>query len=155
MIQRIQSVFLTIAAIWAIVLVMTDPVMLSLTSSRAVFQLKNLGLFTITGNVNQMTTYPLICVLALCVILPVFAILKYGDRKLQMKVVRFGMILQLAYLVILVFYVDRASMVIGEEVDIALSVWVYTIIVPIICSFLANRFIKKDENMVRAADRLR
>ncbi|MFT4525956.1 MAG: hypothetical protein ACI9FU_000873 [Granulosicoccus sp.] len=155
MIQRIQTVFLAIAALCAIVLVVADPVMLSLTSSGAVFHLKNLGLFTITGEANQLSTYPLIAALALCVILPVFAIFKYGDRKLQMKVVRFGMIVQLAYLVLLVFYVDRASTLIGEEVDIAPSVWVYTIIVPIICSFLAYRFIKKDDDMVRAADRLR
>ena len=143
------------AALWVVALAVVDPVLLTLTGSDAVYELRNIGLFTITGTESMMFTYPLLAALALSGVIPVFAIFKYADRKLQMKVARFGMIIQLVYVVLLVFYVDRANTLIGQETDVVASVWVYSALIPIICSFLAGKFIKKDEALVRAADRLR
>ena len=143
------------ASLWAVALIIADPALLTLTASDAVYQLKHIGLFAISGGDSMMNTYPVLAAIALCVIVPAFAIFKFKDRKFQMKVARFGMIVQLAYVVLLVFYMDRANTLIGEETDVAASVWIYTVLVPIICTFLANRFIKKDDEMVRAADRLR
>ena len=155
MIQRIQSLFLALAALWAITIIIVNPVLLSLTASNAVYELKNLGLFTMGVGGSQMNTYPLIIALALCLVVPAFAIFKFRDRKFQMKIVRLCTIVQLAYVVLVVFYIDRANTLIGEETDVAASPWVYTVLIAIVSSFLANRFIKKDDNLIRAADRLR
>lgn len=146
---------MAIAVIWAILMIILDPVLFELTGNDMAFRLTNMGLFSLADQQPLLTSYPLIGVLLACVIVPLFAVFKFKDRKLQIKLMRFAMILQLGYLALVVFYMDRSQGIIGEETDLTPTLWVYSIIVPIACSFLAGRAIKKDDDMVRAADRLR
>lgn len=155
MIQRIQSIFMGLAAVWAVAMVILDPVYFEMVASDTMYELKGQGLFLITELEPQLSSYPVLAVLALLAIIPMGAILRFKDRKLQMKLMRLNMLLALGFVGLAVFYIDRSQNLIGEETDITPSVWFYSVAIPIIFSFLANRFIKKDDDMVRSADRLR
>lgn len=144
-----------LAAAWSVVMIIADPVFFEMVSSDRMFELKSQGLFMISDLQPQLSSYPVLAVLALLAIIPMGAILRFKDRKLQMKLMRLNMLLALGFIGLAVFYIDRSQNLIGEETDITPSIWFYSVAIPIICSFLANRFIKKDDDMVRSADRLR
>jgi uncharacterized membrane protein YhaH (DUF805 family) len=155
MIQRIQSIFMALAAVWAILMIIVDPVYFEMIASDKMYELKGQGLFLLSDIEPQLSSYPVLALLALLAIVPMGAILRFKDRKLQMKLMRLNMILALGFIGLAVFYIDRSQALIGEETDIIPSIWFYTSAVPILFSILANRFIKKDEDLVKAADRLR
>ena len=146
---------MALAAIWAIVMIIVDPVYFEMLASDKLYLLQGQGLFIFGDQDPQLSSYPVLALLALLAIIPMGAILRFKDRKFQMKLMRLNMILSLGFIGLAVFYIDRSQALIGEETDIAPSIWFYTSVLPILFSFLANRFIKKDDEMVRAADRLR
>lgn len=146
---------MALAAIWAVVMIAVDPVYFELVASDSMFVIKGQGLYTVGAFEPQLTSYPVIAVLALLAVIPMGAILRFKNRKLQMKLMRLNMILALGFIGLAVFYIDRSQTLIGEETDILPSIWFYSSALPILFSFLANRFIKKDEDLVKAADRLR
>jgi hypothetical protein len=155
MIQRIQSIFMLLAAAWPITMIIVDPVYFEMLGSDKQYLLKGQGLFLVGDAQSILSSYPVIAILALLAIIPLGSILRFKFRKLQMKLMRLNLLLALGFVGLAVFYIDRSQNLIGEETDITPSIWFYTIALPIIFSFLANRFIKKDEDLLKSADRLR
>ena len=155
MIQRIQSIFMALCSVWAITMILVDPIYFTLLSSDNLYNLKGLGLFLSGDVAPQITSYPVIGVLALLGVLPIGAMLRFKNLKLQMKLMRLNMLLGLAFITLTVFYIDRSQILIGEETETTPSFWFLSSVMPIIFSVLAIRFMKKDENLLKAADRLR
>ncbi|MDG1572231.1 DUF4293 domain-containing protein [Robiginitalea sp. M366] len=85
-------------------------------------------------------------------LLAVLAVLRYKDRKQQFVLNRFNMLL---HLFILGFFVYRSLSLSGEagasEKGIGMLIPVFSIVFLV----LANKAIKKDEDLVKSVDRLR
>jgi len=84
------------------------------------------------------------------------AIFLFKNRNLQLKVSRFGMLLQAALIAMVFFYVDDAQSYFVNNVQI--SSYEFGVFLPMIgvaCFFLANMFILRDERLVRSSERLR
>ena len=146
---------MALAAIWAVVMIVVDPVYFEMVTDDTMYLIKGQGLSILGTSELKLTSYPVLAILALLAIIPMGAILRFKYRKLQMKLMRLNMILALGFIGLAVFYIDRSQSLIGEETDILPSIWFYSTALPILFSFLANRFIQKDEDLVKAADRLR
>jgi hypothetical protein len=158
MIQRIQSVFLFVAAV-AGVLLFFFPV--------ATFYDEVLGnyRFLITG-VESMDpspkmqfsfwfTSPLWVLASISTVLSVVILFLYKNRMLQLRLVAFNILFNiLLVILIFLFYTNK----IQEYTHIEPSYRQAGIFFPLISLLflvLANRSIRKDESKVRAADRLR
>jgi len=147
MIQRIQSVYMLAAVILLISSMFTsfgavvkDGIEQTLTS------------FGVIVNGEQVaSSYPLIIAQAISCILVLISIIKFKNRKLQ---VRLNMMATLACssVVLLGFYV-LDNLPEGETISYGLSI-VFPIVAGILL-FLASKAIKKDAAILRAADRLR
>jgi len=78
---------------------------------------------------------------------------------LQMKLAKLNILLIALQIVAVVFYNDAAKLAIGgEEVDQVIVGFKFGSILPVlslICTYLSIHFIKKDDKLVKAADRLR
>jgi amino acid permease len=95
-------------------------------------------------------------VMGLVGFLSFITIFLYKRRPVQMRLIRFNMLLNIVYLALIFFYyVPELEVITVSNADYINDAGIYLSIVPLIFLVLALRFIRRDEKLVRAADRLR
>lgn len=108
-----------------------------------------------------MKTWPLLTLALLWGAVALGSIFLFKRRTLQMRLVMVGFILNLVYVFLVFFWaVDCYSDLLsdgmgGVKPEVTWLVGAYAPLVSLVFFFLAQRAIKKDEALVRAADRLR
>ena len=130
---------------------------------------------TVAADVNDMTladytwptergfvsTWPLVALLIVCIALAAVSIAFYGNRVLQMRMAAFGFLLGVVYIfLVFIWAVDAYGKAYtaaagAGEAAITYSVGTWAPVVGTVLMFLAQRAIRKDEERVRSADRLR
>ena len=146
MIQRLQSVFLLLASSFCFGLFGTD-------AADSETKLNDSALFQ-DGSFNVFDDPVLIGIFALAGVIFLADIFLFRNRPLQMKLSMLAVVLTLAgtgYGVFR-FYNDMGAKLAGAvtpDVGIAFPVLI------LVFGILARNFIKKDEKLVRSADRLR
>jgi hypothetical protein len=149
MIQRIQSVFLALV-IGIYVALLFIPVYKIKTLTNVIK-----GSPSILETNYRLSSIPLLSIAMACVsLVALIAIFSYKNRKRQIRICRIGAVISILIsanaLVFPQFYlhgVDHSVLLFG--------IGAYLLPVNIILFALAARFIKKDDDLVRAADRLR
>lgn len=141
MIQRIQSVFLLLTAVVTVVLFYIP-----------VFELPAAGgaeprEFMITSNALLMVLCGATGVLALG------NIFVYRKRQIQLRICRIILIIIFIMIGLLFYTSDTISN--GLDQKIIFKIGTYLPLLQVIFVFLAHRSIKKDDELVRSADRLR
>jgi len=146
MIQRVQSIFLFLAAAAAFGL-------LKLPFATTASEVQASGLFA-DGNYNLQDHIALIILFGLAGGLAFISIFLFKNRKTQSLVGRFSVIANIIglALAIILFMQDLANLGSAEPQD---ALGLYLPIISLIFGILALRFISKDEKMVRSMDRLR
>jgi hypothetical protein len=167
MIQRIQTVYLLVVCILSFVLFFT-PVSVyknaaKIDSNTAVSQkiikynLK--GLSDISGEaeilLNRLIAIPVINLLVL--ILALTAIFLFKKRSLQMKICKLLIVLNCVLLGLFILFVEREISALTSNTSWSATylIGTYLPIAGLFFLYLANSSIKKDDNLVRSADRLR
>jgi len=80
----------------------------------------------------------------------------YKNRIAQIRILRFGVLLNVIYLALLFFlYVPDIEEVTGVTADYITQAGIYFPIAILLLFLLASRFIMKDEKLIRSADRIR
>ncbi len=96
----------------------------------------------------------LVCMIA--VLVPLAAIFLYKNRRLQIRLGWVALIISCVALALLAIqYIDIALKAPGNEAEIVPGAGLFIPIVGIIFLILAIRGVKKDEALVRSADRIR
>lgn len=157
MIQRIQTVYLAIAAV-LMALPVLIPGGLELASADATGTVFSLFAEKVVERGDVVNTlevpYGLIASLMVGLVLTVYAIMKFKNRKLQMKIIQASMLVQLVFGAFVFFYAGKlANLAVGGELTYSPSLAI--VLVNLILLFLAFRGVKKDDALVRSADRLR
>jgi len=136
MIQRIQSVYLLLAAIVAGAL----PYALSI--------------FTLASGkvVNAIDEMMFLIPFMMSAVLAIVAIFLFKNRQLQTVVSRLNIILNF---ILLGVFVYQSLMMSGETAVSEKGIGMFLPILSIVLLVLANRAIRKDEQLVKSADRLR
>lgn len=156
MIQRIQTVFLALATITALAMFFTP-----LATFFSEFHYLRLYLYkfenTTPGSDLQfsfITVLPILAINAGVVGISLYTIFKYKNRILQIKLVRFAMLLSM--LLIVGIFVLYPNVVLKQiEAESEFNIGAYIPIINLLFLFLANRYIVKDERLIRSMDRLR
>ena len=108
-----------------------------------------------------METWPLVTIVLVCMVIAVVAIFLFKRRTLQVRLTAFGFILSVVYAFLLFFwavdhYADLLSAGMGGvKPEVTWYVGAYAPLASMVFLFLAQRAIRKDEALVKAADRLR
>jgi len=158
MIQRIQTLYLFFAFL-AIALLFAFP-MAQFFSETGTY------IFSITGlknmvpgepdAFNPMIFLPLIIVAIVIALLALFTIFQYKKRPLQVKLTSAGVFVSIALIMSIFFLyipmIEKKINIIPNYLD---SVGIYLPLVALVFMVMANRAIKRDEKLVRSADRLR
>lgn len=149
MIQRIQSLFLLLAAIAG--------------GTMGSFNLWKARLTK--GNVasedyfNATSSYLIFIVLMVSTILALVTIFLYKNRKLQFRLTVLNILMAIGVLCLIYFKVqDKANTLVSEGATIISATFLLPAFLPvvmIVCLFLAARGIYKDEKLIKSLDRLR
>lgn len=158
MIQRIQSVYLFVAAMALIVLYFLPIATYFSELSYSKLYITHLASLTpgVDPVVKNSTIMPLAIFTGLIIAITFLSIFLYRKRVLQSRMVKLC-ILMSVILVGLIFFVYSPLVAkhTASEADYSDGYGVYFILIALVMLVLANRGIMKDERLVRSADRLR
>ncbi len=158
MIQRIQSVFLLLAFLAGVALFFF-PLAGIYSATNAyqffIYELKNM----VPGEPSMfsfMTIFPLLLIHIVAVLMSLAAIFLFKNRLTQMKIVRLAIFLVIILIGLIFFvYAGIIEKNLGASPDYLDEAGIYFPLIMLIFLIFANRFITKDERLVRSADRLR
>ncbi len=157
MIQRIQTVFLILVVLLG-VLFSYLPI-LEFVGYEATYVMNAYKTVAVTDTTNVISKNMGVGVLqGLIVVVALVIIFLYKKRQLQLKLAKLIILFIAFQIAAIVMYSDTAKVAIGPNANDVIMSFKLGALVPIttlILTYLSIHFIKKDENLVRAADRLR
>lgn len=155
MIQRIQTIYLTLSAI--LLALMFNYEIATIEGSEGLYDFSILGLFLnteIASHINYANA-PLYIGVIFIIALLTFSVLQYKHRKRQVKFVRLAFILVLSLIVISYFLADHYSTAVESLTAPKFGIGIYLAVACLPLIFLAIRGIKKDEALIKSLDRIR
>jgi len=151
MIQRIQTLFLLVVLVLSSLMLTGDLIVMN-DGSGTMFSISFSGLGN-GGDTALQRLWPVTAILAIVPALTLFSVFLFRNRKLQMRIVMFIILLSLGTIILGAFYI----IMFNQKIDITI-VWKVKALFPLInaiLSWLAYRNILKDDLLVRSYDRLR
>lgn len=136
MIQRIQTLYLAVVAILSI---------LAAFFIKSLAQNEESSIFELSVQMDRFTFF-------IAAIFAVISIFLYKKRINQFIVNRLNIILNLF---LLGFFVYRSLKLSGESLLSQKGIWIIVPLISIVLLILANKAIKRDEDLVKSVDRLR
>ncbi|MBG8554483.1 DUF4293 domain-containing protein [Hymenobacter guriensis] len=155
MIQRIQSVFLLLLALAMLSVVFlpiwskTDP----LTGNEVVLTATQLA-FT-KGQGPTTSTWPIAALAVAAAALAVFEIFQFRNRLRQQQIGTFNLLLIMSTIGAGFYYSGIGERLLNIKVPGTFEAGFYLPTLALLLNVLANRFIRRDEKLVRSMDRLR
>mgnify|MGYP001347595268 CR=1 FL=1 len=158
MLQRIQSVFLSIVAI-ASVMLFFFPLADYYNELNGNYKFFIYGIRCMdpepTVQFSRYFTLPLVILAAASFIFSVITIFSYKNRVLQIRICAFNLITNIVLImVVFFFYATRIQSMTKTEPEYNYTGMILPLI-SIVFLILANRAIRKDQALVKSADRLR
>jgi hypothetical protein len=158
MIQRIQTLYLSLAFI-AMALLFAFPLAQFFSEHGAfIFSVKGLKNM-VPGDpnaFNPMIFLPLITVVIGIGLLVLYTIFQFKNRSFQIKLTNIGVLSSVALIIGIFFlYIPMIEKKINIVPDYSKAFGIYLPLVALVFLVLANRAIKRDDKLVRSADRLR
>lgn len=144
MIQRIQSLFLFLVDIVLVVLLFVP-----FTVGHKVADPAQLNPVTLIDYPLALVGQAILCVLAAA------ALAMFRKRKLQMTLCIIGMVISVLYSCLLVAFNSIANTVAENEMVYEIGIGTWISLANFLLFFLAWRFVKKDEELVKSMDRIR
>ena len=151
MIQRIQTIYLAIAAICILLTLFIPFSSYSFQNETEVF-----GSFGFSMKTVEVTIFPVIYNIAISLFLFLLSIFSFKNRKrqLQLNMVNFAVIIIFIALIFVDF--DKIETAFNfEKEDINYGLGMFLPIVSLVGVFMANRAIKSDEKLIKSMDRIR
>jgi len=156
MIQRIQTVYLVLAALSVFAVFFVNIAQFG----DAVGGSNLLGLYQLKKSNGELgavlASLPAIALLSLAGAIQLFSIFVYRKRKQQMQFVRFSYVLLVASIVAIWYFVDQNYWSLNlSEPDLQYRAGFYLPFVSFAFAWLANRSIRNYEELVKSLDRIR
>ena len=158
MIQRVQSVLLFIVGI-CMVCTFFFPVLKKSNAQWATVELTYLEMTYTAKDKTQkkINTFYMAILAALAAASSFFSISSFKKRLLQMKLGLLNSLLMCGILGVTMYFISQGENLLGG-VNIgykSFSVGFFLPVVALMANIMANRYIRKDEKMVRESDRMR
>jgi hypothetical protein len=148
MIQRIQSLYFLIAIAAYVALLF-----LPIASFQIADSVHYFGNIISSAGSNLIVFPVMIIILAAMTCLVFVIIFMFKKRLLQMRLTTIALLLNVIYVGGLFFFVSRIEN--QNNVTAIYEPGMYISLIPLVFLVLASRAVRKDENLVRSADRLR
>lgn len=156
MLQRIQSVFLLVVALFALLFPFLPLGSLSVNQVSESISLLDAHVspdVLISGTL-ALYWWPLILLPVVIIVLSVYTIFQFKRRMYQIKLGKLNMLAHMVMLILSFLFIDGLKEV-YENNDFSYGLAIFMPVVSLLFILRANRSIIKDEGLVRAADRIR
>lgn len=163
MIQRVQSIFLFFAAT-ALFLTLFFPFWQkvdAVQSEVATLTALSLTVESFVAGTEERAVIASKSVIYIAIIailgmlVSLYSVFQYNNRLLQIKLGALNSFLIMICVVATLWSVTKAEAAVEASTAGNYLFGFYLLFVALVCNFLANRFIRKDEMLVRSADRIR
>ncbi len=156
MLQRIQSIYLFLVFVFAILFVMLPLAYFPAEAPEIPFRLSKYNIFyDALGDLSgHWIALLLLGLFALGVFLTIYTSFQYKDRLFQIRLGKYNMLVHAAMILVAFFLTDNLRNQV-HDAGFSYGPGIFFPIISLIFVLLANRAIKKDEEMVRSADRIR
>lgn len=152
--QRIQTLFLGVAIITNLVLHLVN--FASVKTDQLVYEFSLWGLLNTETGEMVYSSYPLLGLNLISALLSLVIIFMFQKRQLQIKLAKLNLSIQAAFVAAIFFLLDFAIEDLGlQNAEVEYAIATLISVLPLLFIYLAIRNIKKDEALVRAADRIR
>lgn len=155
MIQRIQSVFLLITAMALAVFLGTNSYTRTLSDSETVIVNPYHVLHKVGTLGTEKPIFYVAVMACIAILMTILALFQYRNRLRQILFVAFNALMMGATLAVTVYHIVKDAKPVGTGGEETYEVGIFALIVALISNYIANYFIKKDEKLVRSADRMR
>lgn len=156
MIQRIQTVFLALVAVLAVVSSFL-PIM-GLSGTEGEFVMNHYKTISVSDASIISKNMGVGVLQGIVLLVAIASIVMFKNRSLQIKLSKLNILLIAFQIAAIVVYSDIAKAAIDATPENVVVSFEFGAIIPVlslICTYLAIRFIKKDDALIRSADRLR
>jgi len=149
--QRIQTVYLFLAIVFNVSLFFLDFAVLKVEENTQAF-----GMYGIDAEGGYETVI-LSIITSVNILLSLIVVFLFRKRQLQIKLSQLNLFTQAALVAAVFFLLDEGVKSLGltESLTVEYSIGTFISLLPMILIYLAIRSIKKDEALIRAADRIR
>jgi len=153
MIQRIQSLYLLMAAILNSLLFIFP--LNEMISSNHILTISVLGIFEQTDNQATLIAdlFPLLAINVVSLLLSLISIFLYKNRKAQMRLTIYNSIINLSIALLALFYASQIASI--HNINLGFSIGLMFPFIGAFLSFIAFKAIKKDDNLIKSVDRIR
>lgn len=160
MIQRIQSVYLLLVALCGLALYFFPVVSLvpeNASADPSIYHFNAMQVDRISNGTSELFVrpWPILVLNALLVAGSVYVILQYRKRSMQIRFTHVLFLGILAELVLILFDAEALKSAAGMGHMLSFNVWSLLPLLMLLFTRLALAAIKRDEALVRSADRLR
>lgn len=157
MIQRIQSLFLFIVLACCAACYFMPFWNYTGTNPAYEYQVSLFAVTLVSGSAQNfyVGTLPIIVILSVSTILSLITLFYYKNRPMQLKLNNYNILMTVIFTGTIFLWIPY---MIEEILPDAVRTWQYGLLLPLISLvflILAGNFIKKDEKLVKSADRLR
>lgn len=153
MIQRVQSIYLLIAAVLTSITAALPVVTLTGNSLNGIARITPIAVDSTLPDLAGVHPWGITAALVLAVVLSLVAIFAYGNRRKQIRLVNLACTMNVLTLLATAFYAWNLSQSTAStpSPDVAILLPALSVI----ATLMARRGIRHDEALVRAADRIR
>jgi glucan phosphoethanolaminetransferase (alkaline phosphatase superfamily) len=152
MIQRIQTVFFALVVIFQILFALSNIAYFIQSDETIYYTLYKV----VNANGEVLKTQLLGGILnGISILLTVVIIFMYKKRSVQVKLGQLNLLLLASVIAVVFFDLDDYAKSFGENTEPNYSFFMILPLLSLIANYLGIHFVKKDEELVRAADRLR
>lgn len=150
MIQRIQTLFLILAVVLGI---LANSLQIATFSNEGMLGYRVFSLWLIdAGGDKSMITCPFFIIQLITLTMALYTIFLYGKRKIQMRLCNILIILMVLWYIVAAAYIFYFS----QQMEFESMGWGMMLpLLELILFILAKKRIKYDDDLVRAADRIR
>ena len=151
MIQRIQSLYLLIAAIITATLFKLSFLRFITISEEYIFTYK--GLFDTVTEGYFHTNYAGYLLILMVIFFPLLTIFIFNRRTLQIKFCNYTLIFILLLITELIYYIIRFQGILDAKIKFDIGILIP--VISFLLVYLARKNIQKDEDLVKSVDRIR
>jgi len=154
MIQRVQSIYLFLVFVVAVVLIFFP--LATFNVGEQIFNMNIMGFEGVEELGIELPNIMAIGILtALLGALSLFTIFQFKNRKLQMKLNMVSMLINFGLLAAIFIYSDMVAALDAVALDFRYDIAAYFPIASVLLLILSNRNIRADEKLIRQSERLR
>ena len=158
MIQRLQSIFLFLVAVAMGLTLGLDLWVKQVADSGETWKLNALFMQQISASgevIQSSSNWYIAALAAFAGLLAIISIFQYRNRGRQMMINMVNSLLMVGLVAIVFLTTNGVNKAIAAADNGAYQIGFWAILAAMVCNMLANRFIRKDEALIKSVDRIR